>query len=146
MDEFVSYLNIITNKKLSAFEKDNAIAQATKLFMPASTIEVTSLNRPGARRYPIQEYLTRLKFLPYTYTKIEWSQVHYIKELSQAADGNYYGLITGEQMFRGYGTTNYSDVIRKNVRVKLQSYGATVNGSERLRWDVLLGSIGVATN
>ncbi|MCC5612688.1 hypothetical protein LC612_39855 [Nostoc sp. CHAB 5834] len=150
VDEFVSYLNVITDKKLSASEKDNAIAQAAKLFMPAATIEVTSNSRPGARRYPIKDYLTRLKLLPYSSTKIEWSEVQYIKELSQAADGNYYGIITGQQTFAGYGANSediiYSDITKKNVRVKLQQYEKVVGGIASLNWDVLLGSIGVAAN
>lgn len=147
VDEFVSYLNVITNKKLSTSEKDNAIAQAAKLFMPAATIEVTSTSRPGARRYPIQDYLTRLKLLPYTSTKIEWSEVQFIKELSQAADGNYYGVIAGQQTFIGYGTqTVYSDVVRKNVRVKLERYQVQFNGADITKWNLLLGSIGVSAN
>ncbi|MFD1139905.1 hypothetical protein ACFQ4C_02250 [Larkinella insperata] len=149
VDEFVSYLNVITDKKLSLYEKDKAIAEAAKLFMPAATIEVTSNNRTGSRRYPIRDYLTRLKLLPYSSAKIEWSEVQYIKELSQAADGNYYGIITGQQTFIGYGSQGdnpiYSDVTQKNVRVKLQSYEKTVNGNTSVNWDVLLGSIGVAT-
>ncbi len=148
VDEFVSYLNIITDKKLPTYEKDKAIEQAAGLFMPAATIEVTSKSRPGARRFPIRDYLTRLKLLPYSSVKIEWSQVQYIKELSQAADGNYYGVITGQQTFMGYGANNddviYSDVTQKNVRVKLVPIPGILNNIRTLKWDVLLGSIGVA--
>lgn len=148
LDRFVSYLNVITNKKLSVSEKENAIAQASRLFMPAATIEVTSTNRPGSRRFPIKEYLNRLKLLPYSSARIEWSEVQYIKELTQAADGNYYGIITGQQTFAGYGVNGedvvYSDVTKKNVRVKLESRPITDGGVENMNWDVLLGSIGVA--
>jgi len=147
VDEFVSYLNIITDKKLPTYEKDKAIDQAARLFMPAATIAVTSTSKPGARRYPIRDYLNRLKLLPYSSARIEWSEVQYIKELSQAADGNYYGVITGQQTFIGYGSQDqvlYSDVVQKNVRVKLQSYGSTSDGVKSIKWDVLLGSIGVA--
>ncbi|GAB4027363.1 hypothetical protein [Spirosoma koreense] len=148
VDEFVSYLNIITDKKLPTYEKDKAIAQAAKLFMPAATIEVTSANRPGSRRYPIREYLVRLKLLPYSSAKIEWSEVQYIKEMSQAVDGNYYGVITGQQTFMGYGTNNdnvvYSDVTQKRVRVKLEPYQILFDGKNITKWNLLLGNIGVA--
>ena len=148
VDEFVSYLNIITDKKLSSDEKDKAVRQASKLFMPAATIEVTSKTRPGSRRYPIGEYLNRLKLLPYSSAKIEWSEVQYLKELSQAADGNYYGVITGQQTFMGYGNQGdkpiYSDVTQKRVRVKLESYEKLVDGKSNINWNVLLGNIGVA--
>lgn len=147
VEEFVSYLNIITDKKLSIAEKDNAIEQALRLFMPAATIEVNSRSRPTARRYPLRQYLTQLKFLPYTSTKIEWSEVQFIKELSQAADGNYYGIITGQQSFYGYGPqTVYSDIVRKNVRVKLERYQLTFDGADITRWNLLLGSIGISAN
>ncbi|OJW74266.1 hypothetical protein [Spirosoma sp. 48-14] len=150
VDEFVGYLNIITNKSLPTTEKDDAITEAAKLFMPAATIEVTSKNRPGARRFPIKEYLTRLKLLPYSSAKIEWTNIQYIKEMSQAADGNYYGVIAGEQTFMGYGSQGnnviYSDVTPKRVRVKLERYHVLIDGADVAKWNLLLGSIGVSAN
>ncbi|WP_019989991.1 hypothetical protein [Rudanella lutea] len=151
VDEFASYLNIITDKSFSSDRRDEAINQAVRLFIPTATIEVTSKNRPGSRRYPIREYLTRLKLLPYSQTNIEWSEIQYIRELTQAASGDYYGIITAQQTFTGYGGPGgrnvlYSDVTQKNVRVKLQSYEKTVNGEGQLNWQVLLGNIGVANN
>ncbi len=151
VDQFSGYLNIITDKALSSDRRDQAIEQAAKLFMSTATIEVTSKTRPGSRRYPIRDYLTRLKLLPYNHANIEWSEIQYIRELTKAADGNYYGTITGQQTFTGYGGPGagnvlYSDVTQKNVRVKLQSYEKIVNGEDKLSWDVLLGNIGVANN
>ena len=143
--EFSTYLNVITNKSLSTDARNQAIDQATSLFMPAATIEVTSSKRLGARRYPIRTYLNNLKLLPYSATKIEWTDINYVKELSQAADGNYYGLITGQQTFFGYGNgVSYSDVTQKNVRVKLQRYHMTKDGQDEVKWNLLLGSIGVS--
>ena len=150
VDEFSAYLNVITNKRLSTDDRDQAIEQASRLFMPGATIEVTSSSRPGARRYPIRDYLTRLKLLPYSRADIEWSEIQYVRELMQAADGNYYGTITGQQTFTGYGAGGqnvlYSDVTQKNVRVKLQSYQKLVDGQGQVNWEVLLGNIGVANN
>ncbi|MVM36422.1 hypothetical protein GO730_00170 [Spirosoma sp. HMF3257] len=118
--------------------------------MPAATIEVTSKSRPGARRFPVREYLTRLKLLPYSSTKIEWSEIQYIKEMSQAADGNYYGVITGQQTFVGYGGNPgdviYTDVTPKRVRVKLERYQMSYDGTDITKWNLLLGNIGVAAN
>ena len=150
VDEFSSYLSVITDKSLPSDEKDKAIEQAAKLFLPSATIEVTSVKRPGSRRYPIREYLARLKLLPYGSASIEWNEVQYVKELKQEADGNYYGMISGQQTFTGYGADGkkvmYSDVTQKNVKVKLQSYQKVIDGQEQFNWDVLLGNIGVATN
>ncbi len=150
VDEFVSYVNIITDKSLTGDEKDRAIEQALKLFMPGATIAVTSVSKPSpVRTLDVKVYLTRLKLLPYTYTKVSWSEVQYVKELTQAPDGNYYGIITGQQTFTGYGKTDavsYSDVTQKNVRVKLQPYQKLIEGQNETNWQVLLGNVGVGSN
>lgn len=150
VDEFVSYVNIITDKSLTGDEKDRAIDQALKLFMPGATIAITSVSKPSpVRTLDVKVYLTRLKLLPYTYTKVSWSEVQYVKELTQAPDGNYYGIITGQQTFTGYGKTDaitYSDVTQKNVRVKLQPYQKLIEGQNETNWQVLLGNVGVGSN
>ncbi|WP_063672869.1 hypothetical protein [Spirosoma panaciterrae] len=150
VEEFVQYLNIISDKSISPDEKDKAIDQALTLFLPGATIEVNSVNRPGVRQLKIKDYLTRLKLLPYTSVRIEWNEVNYVKELTQAADGNYYGVISGQQKFVGYGSdgqhVKYQDVTQKNAKVMLQSYQKLVEGQEQVNWAVLLGNIGVAVN
>ncbi|GAB3749302.1 hypothetical protein [Spirosoma pomorum] len=145
VDEFASYLKVIANKSRSDYDRNQAIDQAVKLFMPGSTMEVTSKNQPGSRRYPIRTYLTNLKRLNYKAVDIQWSEIQFLKELSQAIDGNYYGVITGQQTFIGYGAnTIYTDVTQKNVRVKLDRYVETVDGETNVKWALLLGSIGVS--
>lgn len=145
VEEFASYLKIIANKSYSDYDRNQAIDQAVRLFMPASTMEVTSKSQPGSRRYPIRTYLTNLKRLNYNSVDIEWTQIEYLKELSQAVDGNYYGVITGQQTFIGYGNnTLYTDITQKNVRVKLERYHMVKNGQDNVRWNLLLGSIGIS--
>lgn len=146
VDEFVSYLNVITNKSLPTTVRDEAIRNASELFMEGSTMEVTSTSQPGSRSYTINAYLNRLKLLSYSSTKIEWSEVNFIKELTQAVDGNYYGLITGSQKFTGMsnGRVKYTDYTDKNVRVKLKRGSKAVNGEEVVTWDLLLGSISIS--
>ncbi|MBO0932463.1 hypothetical protein [Fibrella aquatilis] len=150
VDEFVSYINIITDKTLTGDDKDRAIDQAVRLFMPGATVAVTSASKPNPpRTLDVRTYLTRLKLLPYTYTKVSWSEVQYVKELTQAPDGNYYGVITGQQTFTGYGkadAVSYSDVTQKNVRVKLQPYQKMIEGQAETNWQVLLGNVGVGSN
>lgn len=150
VEEFGNYLSVIADKTKDTDEKDKAIEQAVKLFMPNSTIEVSSVNRPGTNKYKVRDYLTRLKLLPYSSVKLEWSDIEYVSELKQEADGNYYGLIKGQQSFIGYSEDGkqpiYSDVTKKNVRVKLQSYQKLIEGVEQSNWEVLLGNVGVALN
>lgn len=150
VEEFGNYLSVIADKTKDADEKDKAIEQAVKLFMPNSTIEVSSVNRPTKNKYKVRDYLTRLKLLSYGAVKLEWTDIEYVNELKQEADGNYYGLIKGQQSFIGYSEDGkqaiYSDVTQKNVRVKLQSYQKLVEGVEQSNWEVLLGNVGVAQN
>lgn len=150
VDEFVQYLNIISDKNVDPDKKDEAIEQAVKLFLADATIEVSSANRQGKRKYPVKDYLTRLKLLPYGSTSIAWNEVNYVKDLTEASDGNYYGTITGSQTFTGYGANNqdvmYSDVTQKSVKVKLQSYRKTVDGEQTTNWDILLGNVGISVN
>ncbi|MFN3379867.1 MAG: hypothetical protein ACK41O_10465, partial [Runella zeae] len=101
VDYFYEYLNVIVDKSRSKSEKDNAVEEAAKLFMPNSLIEVDSDNKSGLRRYPVREYLKRLQLLPYSKANIAWSEVQYIKDLTQEKDGNYYGIIRGQQTFTG---------------------------------------------
>jgi hypothetical protein len=149
VDEFGNYLNIITDKTLDGKEREKAIEQVVKMFLPNATIEVTTKDKPGSKKYKVRDYLTRMKLLPYSSAKVSWSEIQYVSELKQEADGNYYGTITGQQTFMGYGGTGgtdvlYSDVTQKNVKVKLQSYQKVVDGQNVNNWDVLLGNIGVA--
>lgn len=150
VDQFVAYLNIITDKELDDDKKDKAIKEALALFMPDATIDVSSANRPGVRKYKIETYLSRLKVVPYASTSIEWSEIQYVSELTQAADGNYYGVITGQQTFTGYAANGqdvlYSDVTQKSVKVKLESYRKSGDAGAELKWAVLLGNIGLVTN
>lgn len=149
VDEFGNYLNIITDKSLDGKEREKAIEQVVKMFLPNATIEVTTKDKPGSKKYKVRDYLTRMKLLPYSSAKVSWSEIQYVSELKQEADGNYYGTITGQQTFMGYGGTGgtdvlYSDVTQKNVKVKLQSYQKVIDGQNVNNWDVLLGNIGVA--
>ena len=149
VDEFGNYLNIITDKTLDGKEREKAIEQVVKMFLPNATIEVTVKDKPGSKKYKVRDYLTRMKLLPYSSAKVSWSEIQYVSELKQESDGNYYGTITGQQTFMGYGGTGgtdvlYSDVTQKNVKVKLQSYQKVVDGQNVNNWDVLLGNIGVA--
>ena len=148
VDRFVEFLNVLANKEADAEEKEKAIDQAAELFLPGATIEVTSANKPGVRKYLVKDYLLRLKMIPYASSTIEWSEIGYIKELTKAADGAYYGVISGQQTFNGYGGKDgegvlYSDVTQKNVQVKLDTYKKPNNGKMMVNWEVLLGNIGL---
>lgn len=149
VDDFVSFLNIITNKELDAAEKDKAIEQTIKLFTPGSTIQVSMKMPDGTVKMTtrkVEDYLKRLKLSPYSSVNIEWTDVQYISELKQESDGNYYGMITGEQRFSGYdanGNVKYTDITQKNVKVMVKSYKKVIEAIENQQWEVFLGNIGI---
>lgn len=148
VEEFGIYLSIIIDKSSASSDRDKAIEEAAKLFLPEALIEVSSANGNGSKKYKVKEYLTRVKLLPYSSAKVEWSEIQYVNDLRQEADGNYYGTITGQQTFTGFGGKNgedvmYSDKTNKNVRVKLQAYQKTIDGRDAVNWQLYLGNIGV---
>lgn len=146
VEEFVAYIGIITDKSRSNDERDKAIGLAKKLFLPEATVEVTSVNQPGSRRMPVGQYLNRLKLLTYMFTRIEWIQAKFVRDLTQASDGNYYGTIAAKQTFTGLGANGqvqYDDETEKNIRVKLEGRQTIVDGQEIDRWRILLGDVSV---
>lgn len=150
VEQFANYLEVIASRNFSMNERDAAVKNALKLFLPDSKIKVSSKNRKAITEQSIESYLKRLKMLPYGEVQIKWSNIEYVDQFKQAEDGNYYGRIIGSQSFTGFSETGesikYSDVTRKDVKVKLQSYEKQVDGKEQVNWSVLLGNIGVMEN
>lgn len=150
VEQFASYLEVIASRNFSMNERDAAVKNALKLFLPDSKIKVSSKNRKAITEQSIESYLKRLKMLPYGEVQIKWSNIEYVDQFKQAEDGNYYGRIIGSQSFTGFSETGesvkYSDVTRKDVKVKLQSYEKQVDGKDQVNWSVLLGNIGVVEN
>lgn len=148
--QFAEYLQVIASRNYSMNERDKAVTEALKLFMPDSKIKVSSKYRKDINEYSLETYLKRLKMLPYGQVEIKWSNIEYIDQLKQAEDGNYYGRIVGSQTFTGFSekgeSVRYSDVTRKDVKVKLQSYQKEINGQSELKWNILLGNIGILEN
>jgi len=68
-----------------------------------------------------------------------------VSDLKPGPDGNFYGVVSFEQVFRGYrdGKLVYSDITRKNATVVLKTYQKSVEGTTRSIWDVLLSDVGV---
>lgn len=143
--QFANYLSIIGDKNQKLSERNKAVDQATQLFEPSATVSVSGSR--GVSRYPVWEYLNRVKLLPYSRINVTWTEVRYIEELKQEADGSYYGTITGQQVFEGYGRDGrsiaYGDVTKKNIKVKLESYEKIIDGQATTNWGVLLGNIGL---
>ncbi len=143
---FKDYLNRIGDKGRSPSEKRQDIKDALELFTPGATIEVSSKNKSGTRTLSIAQYLTNLSNLNYSSIEITQANLRFVSELNQAPDGNYYGIVRGEQRFKGMvnGVVKYEDVVDKNYKIKVESYNNIVSGQKEVKWKVLLGDVSVS--
>ena len=140
------YLSELCNKKVDAFDKKKAEENAIKLFIHDSTwVEVSSLYKEEKDRYSIRQYLQRIRLLQYDQVELTWRNINYITKLRLAPDGNYYGTITVQQLFRGIvdGKVQYQDVTQKDIEVVLTAYKLEKEGKTETAWDVFLSDIGV---
>ncbi len=145
-DKLGFYLSELCNKKADDFDKKASEENAIKLFKHDSTwVTVSSLNKEEHQRYRIREYLRRIRMLAYDQVELQWRNIDYITKLRLGPDGNYYGIITIQQLFRGFidGKVQYQDVTQKDIEVMLTTYKVEKNGKEELIWDVFLSDIGV---
>jgi hypothetical protein len=140
------YLKVICDKAANFEEINKAIDQSVGLFVDENAvIETSSVNRNDIKRYKIRNYLSHIKLVNYDKIEIEWTNVQYVSDVKLAPDGNYYGVVSFEQVFRGYrdGKLIYQDLTRKNATVVLKTYEKNMEGDTKNIWDVLLSDIGV---
>jgi len=141
-----TYLVIICNKSAEKLEIDRAIDQALNLFVDENaTVEISSINSDEISKRKIKQYLSHLKFVQYDKIEISWSHVQYVGDLKKGTDGNFYGTVSFDQLFRGFkdGNVIYEDITRKNATVILKGYKKNIQGATVDDWEVLLGDIGV---
>jgi hypothetical protein len=140
------YLDLLCNRKLDIYDKDQAIANALQLFVHDSTkVQVSSVTRDQTTAYKIKDYLKRLSLLNYDKVELLWRNLQYVTKFRLAPDGNYYGTITVEQLFRGFrdGRPVYEDITQKDVEIVLGNFRKEESGTVAYAWDVLLSDIGV---
>jgi transcriptional antiterminator Rof (Rho-off) len=147
-EDLGNYLKIITDKEEDEMDQVDAIELACLLFInsgDSSYVEVSSLHRDEKRQYLVREYLNRIRLLKYDRVELSWTDISYISKLRKGEDGNYYGVITFQQLFRGFidGKIEYQDVTQKDIEVVLTTYEEQVRGMTIFHWDVFLSNIGV---
>lgn len=139
-----TYLSIISDRSNSAAEANKAVELAVKLFIDENAqIEVSS--KEGRDRYKVRAYLNRLKLLKYDKVEISWTDISYVSNLKKGLDGNYYGVITLQQRFKGFidNEVVYSDLTEKNIEVMVVPYQKETDGTQEQKWDVFLSDVGV---
>jgi len=139
------YISILGDKKTPISEAKRVIDRALELFMPGSTMGVSSLYKKKIDTYPIKNYLERLTRLNYAKVTITWFNIQYVSDLVKQPDGRYVGVITIFQKFEG--TTKeglkYVDVTKKDITVYVERKQTQIDGIPVGFWDVLLGDIKV---
>ncbi|MBC8034068.1 MAG: hypothetical protein H7Y03_07990 [Chitinophagaceae bacterium] len=141
-----TYLKIICDKSASTEDVNKAVEMSVTLFVDDNAVvEISSINNNETVHKKIRQYLSHIKYVQYDKIEIEWTNVQYVSDLKKGPDGNFYGVVSFEQVFRGYrdGKIVYQDITRKNVTVILKTYEKNVQGATKDDWEVLLGDIGV---
>ncbi len=146
---FTEYLKILYDKSADNQQKNKTIEQAITLFVDENAeVEVSSISRDeGVKHYKIRKYLQHVKLVNYDKIDIEWTNVQYVSDVRKGQDGNYYGTVEFEQVFKGYRDAQlvYSDITRKTANVVMKTYEKNYEGKATVLWDVLLSNIGVVS-
>lgn len=140
------YISLIADKDTPRPRADRAINETLVLFVSDTCIvQISSIKKPDAkpREEFIRRYLQNLKQLLYDRVEIEWAEINYVSDLKKDPSGNYWGMVSFLQRFKGFrdGKVAYSDKVTKNVKVWFKSYEKFENGVGEELWDVLLSDI-----
>jgi hypothetical protein len=143
INEFQGCLFILCNITSGNVELDNAVDQASSLFIDGAIIEVSSVHSIEKKHLKVRDFLERFRNLHYDRVVITFSHVDYVSNIRKGADGKYYGLVSFEQTFRGYndGRLVYEDETKKTSEVQLIVYERNLRGSAIQQWDVLLSDV-----
>ena len=147
-EEFSTYLQTISAVNTTRGNAVKSINMACDLFLnEESRVEVSSTNTSVKNKYKIRDYLNRLLFRSGQYDKIiiEYADINYASEFKKGTDGNYYGVVTFVQKFKGFidGNVVYGDITKRNLTIVLHQYQKAVEGEAEEGWDVYLADLGV---
>lgn len=144
---FGSYLSTITDERVDELYQDDAVKLALDLFYDDNRmVEVSSLNGEEVESFKIADYLNRLRMLTYARVEMVWNQVAYVNQIRSGEDGEYRGIISVEQIFKGYNSDDvvvYQDITQKNIEIIVKPLKQIIDGEEISKWDVYLSDIGV---
>ena len=146
--QFEQYISVIADKNLPMDERQIAIENAAKLFVPGSKMQVSSAQKGKKQKidtYDIVEYLKRLQALPYRQVDITFYDVAFVGEFRKGDDGAYHTTATIFQEFKGFndkGAPVYEDQTKKDIDVELRNL-FDKNFYDQHGWTVRLGNIKV---
>jgi hypothetical protein len=143
--EFQGCLYILCDKKAGNVAQDNAVDQATSLFVDGAIIEISSVHSDEKKHLRVRDFLEKLRNLRYQRIVITFSHVDYISNIRKGADGKYYGLVSFEQTFRAFsdGRLIYEDETKNTTEIQLIVYNRNLRGNAIQQWDVMLSDVEV---
>lgn len=142
LQELQNYISLIADKKTAVDDKELILKQIQELFLPGSTIEVSSTRKKKANsKYEFRDYFQHLADLPYLSVEIKWYDLAYVSNFQRTPNGNYSGTATVFQEIRGIGKGKfeYRDQTKKDVETHLQKDPYTNNN----RYILFLGNVSV---
>lgn len=142
---FGEYLSQITSPDTDELDQERYKELALALFVNEfSTVQISSLNSDIIRSLGIKQYLGHITSLRYARVELLWSNVAFVNNLRKGSDGLFYGVISIQQIFKGYNSDNmveYQDITNKNVEVVLKPIKQYIEGNEVNRWEVFLSNV-----
>lgn len=144
------YINDLTNKNTNSDIADLNIKLAGALFAPNSSIQVSRISGHDTtvNTLSIHTYLTNLKGLTTTYTKIEikFTNIVYKTKIKMGQSGKLYATLSFCQRFTGIAEAkihSYGDITQKDVKVTGEESRHLRGGHYVTDWIVKLGDITV---
>jgi hypothetical protein len=144
VEEFQQHIATIGSKDQPEEKRNLAEKEALKLFLKGAEME-TSVIRPNGtviiQSRSMENYLARLKSLPYTAVVINFYDLVYISSFTKGPDGRYYSSATIIQEFSGFSDDNlvYRDVTKKEIEIIIDLVEDKFFREKK--WKVLLGNI-----
>jgi hypothetical protein len=87
INEFQSCLYILCDIQSGYVALDNAVDQATSLFVDGAIIEVSSVHSKEKKHLKVRDFLEKIRNLPYDHIAITFSHVDYVSNIRKGADG-----------------------------------------------------------
>ena len=144
VEEFQQHIVILGDKEQPREMRNMAEREALKLFYKGAMMEVSYIDKTGKtsiKSRTMENYLYRLKTLPYTKVVINYYDIAYITDFIKGPDNRYYAVATIFQEFKGFVGDNikYADITQKEIEIIVEQIEDTFYNEKR--WKIFLGNI-----
>jgi hypothetical protein len=142
--ELEQHIIIISDKEQPVEKRNLAEQEALKLFYKGALMEVSFINEKGetsVKSRTIENYLYRLKTLPFTKVIINYYDIAYVTDFIKGPDNKYYAVATIFQEFTGFQGDNitYSDITQKEIEIVVEQEEDKFYNEKH--WKIYLGNI-----